>query len=39
MPWKDKTVEELLNIKCVYNPLAQLFTILLLTREAGPYRA
>ena len=23
--------------KTVYNPVAQLFTILLLTREAGPY--
>ena len=27
----------MINIKCVYNPLAQLFTILLLTEDAGPY--
>ena len=26
-----------LQDKTVYNPVAQLFTILLLTREAGPY--
>ena len=24
-------------MKCVYNPLAQLFTIMLLTGDAGPY--
>ena len=28
----------MINIKCVYNPLAQLFTILLLTEDAGPYK-
>ena len=27
----------MINIKCVYNPLAQLFTILLLTEDVGPY--
>ena len=27
----------LLGIICVYNPLAQLYTILLLTEDAGPY--
>jgi len=27
-----------LNIKCVYNPLAQLFTILLLTEDVDPYK-
>ncbi len=27
----------LLNIKCVYNPLAQLYTILLLTEDVDPY--
>ena len=28
-----------MNIKCVYNPLAQLFTILLLTEDACPYKS